>query len=553
MLEPTRNPLLLPEIICNVLSRLGPRELLQCACLNTTWNTLALPKLYEGTMYDMQFRTPDITSLNCLHVSSPERFARNLNFVKHLLIAPECPVRKQTFQAPSRIESLEYLRFLVRPDYAKRLLANCRGFKSLMIPFGIKAKHKATIYFELMLTESVEFLAIDDSYCRTLASVSFADPVNRFCGIRALTIYKSGTIFDVADMCAVINKCDLTVFHLEDSGEPEHMTIDHLTQVIQVLVNQKNLESLALVMPGLSDVFGAVVGKESPWPNLKVLQLGPRDKTVGEMNWTVRLPKLSKLESLFLAGINPLLSAVAHNAGLKDRLRSLHVTLFTFDDAKDIIDVLPGCKALQHLNLGELSVRPSILLSELFRHFPRLPGLECLVLDWSFHVDGIQQLATQCPLLKILKLTAAEFTISPDILRKMSPFCNLKTLKIYSLELDDPIELRRGEIFQQLVDEWRRVFPQIQHTPSVFMEVREEELEEHIREEERVGGFPPFSFENTRMLLGRMRNALGYRTCGDDSLEEILQCKLETEIVGWPVIPLWAYEFPQSYSFREGQ
>lgn len=70
----TRNPLLIPEIVGLVVNNIHiVPDLLNCACVNSTWNVAALRKLYKGSLNDMQFRTPDIGSLNCLFVASRKR------------------------------------------------------------------------------------------------------------------------------------------------------------------------------------------------------------------------------------------------------------------------------------------------------------------------------------------------------------------------------------------------------------------------------------------------------------------------------------------------
>jgi hypothetical protein len=172
MLEPTRNPLLLPEIVGAVLDHVNIRDLLNCAAVNRTWNTLALKRMYEGSVYDMQRRTPDITSLNCLYVASRERFARCMGYVQHLLIAPEHPVEKKDVGMPKKFVSLEKFRPLRDFESAKRLFQAYKpGVKSLMIPFGMHGWEKS--YIDVLLTETVEFLAIDDSFC------PFLEPADR--------------------------------------------------------------------------------------------------------------------------------------------------------------------------------------------------------------------------------------------------------------------------------------------------------------------------------------------------------------------------------------
>jgi hypothetical protein len=55
------NPLSLPEIVGIVVDNVYMvPDLLSCACVNGTWSVAALKKLYEGSLNDMQFRTPDM-------------------------------------------------------------------------------------------------------------------------------------------------------------------------------------------------------------------------------------------------------------------------------------------------------------------------------------------------------------------------------------------------------------------------------------------------------------------------------------------------------------
>jgi hypothetical protein len=87
-----RNPLLLPEIVGLVIDNVYMlADLLNCAYVNSFWNAEALRKLYVGSINNMQFRIPNIRSLNNLFVASRTRFARNMTFVKYLLLSLETP------------------------------------------------------------------------------------------------------------------------------------------------------------------------------------------------------------------------------------------------------------------------------------------------------------------------------------------------------------------------------------------------------------------------------------------------------------------------------
>ncbi|KAJ1707740.1 hypothetical protein NYO67_10090 [Aspergillus flavus] len=132
----TRNPLVIAEIVGLVIENVDMvPDLLNCACVNSIWMEPALRKLYRGSMNDMQFRTPGIDSLNCLLVASPGRFARNVSFVKHLLLAPEYPSGGcgNSSCRPLCFDVCRAMRFRGLAELLLR--TQPRGFTSLMIPF----------------------------------------------------------------------------------------------------------------------------------------------------------------------------------------------------------------------------------------------------------------------------------------------------------------------------------------------------------------------------------------------------------------------------------
>jgi hypothetical protein len=167
------NPLLLPEIVGLVVDRVHMvPDLLRCACVNRTWSMAALKKLYKGSLNDMQFRTPDIGSLNCLFVASRERFGRNMAFVKHLLLSPENPSIDEVAHPYLRLQCAEQCRAMRQYKSAELLLRpHGGGLASLTIPFEIEGQNLSHIS-DLLLPRTVEFLAIDDFYIKLLMASS---------------------------------------------------------------------------------------------------------------------------------------------------------------------------------------------------------------------------------------------------------------------------------------------------------------------------------------------------------------------------------------------
>jgi hypothetical protein len=167
------NPLLLPEIIGMVVDNIYMvPDLLSCACVNSTWSMAALKRLYKGSLNDMQFRTPDIGSLNCLYVASRERFRRNMGIVKHLLLSPESPAIDDAAHPDTRLLCIEKCRAMRHRQSAELLLRpQGEGLASLTIPFEIEGQDWSLIS-DLLLPRTIEFLATDDYYCGLLMASS---------------------------------------------------------------------------------------------------------------------------------------------------------------------------------------------------------------------------------------------------------------------------------------------------------------------------------------------------------------------------------------------
>lgn len=158
------------EIVRHILENLSDAsDLLACACVNKLWNEEALRVLYRGSLTDMQFRSPDIESLNCLLVASRERFAFNMGFVKHLLLRPDAPSDDEAAHPNRRIACFQKCRAFRRRQDAELLFSSHRNcLFSLTIPFEIKEEDFSRVA-DLLVQTAIEFLAVDISYCGLLA------------------------------------------------------------------------------------------------------------------------------------------------------------------------------------------------------------------------------------------------------------------------------------------------------------------------------------------------------------------------------------------------
>ena len=135
--------------------------------MNSTWNIPALEKLYRGSMNDLRYRTPDIGSLNSLFVASRKRFARNMQFVRHLTIAPENTARDVTSSPSRRAVCVEKCRPLRDRSSAELLLRPGEGPISIAIPFELTNQDLSPLS-DLLLHPGLKFLTIDHIYCELL-------------------------------------------------------------------------------------------------------------------------------------------------------------------------------------------------------------------------------------------------------------------------------------------------------------------------------------------------------------------------------------------------
>jgi hypothetical protein len=245
----------------------------------------ALKKLYKGSLSDMQFRTPDIGSLNCLFMASRERFVRNMSFVRHLLLCPESPAVDDAARPDTQLACFEKCRAMCHREYAEHLLQpRGSGLASLSIPFEIVDQDWSQVS-DLLLPPTVEFLAINNYYCKVLTASSsysrgLATPTvslqvivslcfdtmltpNRI-GSQTLKLSPSTNQTVTMESMNLLKSCDLELFHIEDRpsfGSPTESDNAELvtTQLLPCLRRQLNLRALALNIP----CCGLILGSET--------------------------------------------------------------------------------------------------------------------------------------------------------------------------------------------------------------------------------------------------------------------------------------------------
>ena len=156
--------MMIPELVRFIVGLVNdPPDLLNYACVNKTWSMPALQKLYTGSINDLRYRTPNIGSLNSLFIASRERFARNMSFVKHLVIAPEQPAERSYCEGEyCSMKKCRPLR--TRQDTKLFLKPQGRGPVSLAIPFKIEGQDLNPAS-DLLLHPRLQYLALDYQHC----------------------------------------------------------------------------------------------------------------------------------------------------------------------------------------------------------------------------------------------------------------------------------------------------------------------------------------------------------------------------------------------------
>ncbi|KAM5447458.1 hypothetical protein MaudCBS49596_005969 [Microsporum audouinii] len=571
----TLNPLLLPEIVGLVVENVPMvPDLLSCACVNSIWNVAALKRLYTGSLNDMQFCTPDIGSLNCLFVASRERFARNMSFVKHLLLSPEAPAIDGAAYPEHRLACFEKCRAMRHRQYAELLLRpKGRGLKSLTIPFEIDGQDWSLIS-DLLLTPTVEFLAIDNYYCEllTVGSSYSREPIisaDKFSNLKALTVYKSASYLEIDELCQLLQSCDLQFFHLEERCQTESLTSFNTVKLLSCLRQQQNLKALALILPHCDPPLESVSAEEHgiPWPRLKALYLGQ-----GDQHWLGQFPNFKGLQILSLQKLTSGIPTVNQNA-IKNiakcqHLQAIDIVFHKPVDLGALLDIARGCPLLQKLSVRPLkNGRTPELTENRFSSLLRaLPRLEFLELDLKFQMDGakLQDLSRHCPQLTVLGLSRACLYLSLAVMRKAHPLQQLKIMHFARIWFKDPRRLMKQDKIQSIATEWRRIFPKLQEKPcpaDVYFRYMQEEYLSEESEDDRASADaemplsePGLDFDdygtdwfNLRTKLWR---ALGYGKDLDinDKIQYMWQTNLEIETIGWPVVPLEAFSDPVRHS-----
>ncbi|KAF5854958.1 hypothetical protein ETB97_010487 [Aspergillus alliaceus] len=560
------NPLVLPEIVGFVIDNvhLVP-DLLSCACVNSIWSAAALKKLYKGSLNDMQFCTPDIGSLNCLFVASRKRFARYMGFVKHLLLSPKTPAIDDATHPNTRLACFEKCRAMRHRQYAELLLRpRGRGFASLTIPFEIIDQDWSLIS-DLLLTPTIEFLAIDNFYCEILeASSSYSQeiisPAEKFSNLKALTIYKS--------------EATKTLTTFAEYLKVMICTQSNTAELLPYLQQQQHLKALALVVPRCdapSGYVSATLAREKhkgPWPRLKALYLQEWDEL-----WLEQLPKFEELEILRMR-LPPRIPNISLNT-IEEiaKCRQLRVIDLVFDElagVEALLNIARGCPLLQKFRVMGLgfnveSEQAGNMLSDLLR---ALPLLEFLALGLNFQMDGtkLQDLARHCPRLTVLDLPRTQLSVSLALMTKTHSLPQLESMHFAGIYFENSRLMMQRDKIRKIVMEWHRIFPKLRGMPcpaDVYSHCYiQGDLDTESQEDRgRASAGEEMSFSQAGLdfddydsdwiiLRAKLWRALGYKRDPfiHDKIQYMWQTDLEIEIIGWPVVPLVAFSDPDPHS-----
>ncbi|KAE8320733.1 hypothetical protein BDV39DRAFT_211386 [Aspergillus sergii] len=561
-----RNPLLVPEIVGLVINNIhNVPDLLNCAGVNSIWNMAALKKLYKGSLNDMQFRTPDIGALNCLFVASRKQFARNMSFVKHLLLSPGIPAIDEVEVPHTRLVCLEKCRAMRHRQYAEYLLQPPgRGLSSLSVPFEIKDQDWS-LFPDFLLNPTIEFLAIDSYYCKLIVSSQELTKAS-FPSLKALTIYQSGSCRQMDELCRLLRSCDLQFFCLEEPSGTEGLTQSDTLELLSCLQQQQNLKVLALNVRHC----GPRLGKQGiAWPNMKALYIRE-----GEEDWLDQLPEFEKLQILSLENLGPEIRFIDHsileNIATCRHLQVLNLHFGEFRDEEELIQIARCCPLLRKFSVRciDFSADPTLGEDLLLGLLPALPHLEFLALGVKFQMPGalLQDISHHCPRLTVLDLPMTQLCISLAVITELHPLWRLESMHFARVYFENPRRLMQRDKLQSVATEWRRIFPKLRGIPCPVdlysQSMQEDELGEEIQgdsaglsaDEEMSSTEPSLDWDDYDsdwfILRTKLWKVLGYRKdlLIHDKIQYMWQTNLEIEVVHWPIVPLAAFSDPDLHS-----
>lgn len=475
------SPLLLPEIVGLVLDYVDLLpDLLSCACVNRIWNELALKKLYQGSLTDLRYCTPDIGSLNGLFIASRERFARNMSFVRHLLLSSDrlWPVKYD--ESACRLACTERIRSLRHRQDAEVLLRpRSRCLVSLMMPFPILGQDWSSIS-DLLLSQTVRFLAIDILYCdhfiapaqsvRQPAQPLGSIPLrNHFPNLKALTVYKHEHQRSILKLLDLIVSCDLEFFHLEEHGElsVSSLGLHDLASLLDCLQLHSNLKTLVLRVKMALKIIGEN-NYTSTWPKLKALYLeGKHEARLEQISNLAGLEVLS-LRTIGLNHIN--IDNAIETITKCQYLRSIDIDIRDADSARLLLAVTHSCHNLRNCRAkcgprGWWAGGPSS--TDFLDLIRSLPQLEFLELDWRlvYEGDAFRDLAVYCPKLTILKVPHISVLTSFAQLEQAPPLQYLEIMQLENVHLRDSWCLIERKYCRMFISKWRRIFPKLRAVP----------------------------------------------------------------------------------------
>ncbi|KAF7183290.1 hypothetical protein CNMCM7691_003203 [Aspergillus felis] len=568
------NPLLLPEIVASVIDNvhLVP-DILNCACVNRMWSVAALKKLYKGSLNDMQFRTPDIGSLNCLFVASRERFARNMSFAKHLLLSTDAIAFDPTGRTVTTC--YEKCRALRHRKYANLLLQpQGSGLTSLVIPLEIK-NQDWSIISDLLLTPTIEFLAINRYYCGlVMDSPGYLQepitPADKFSNLKALTVYNQDVGPEIYELCQLLQRCNLQFFHLEETAHSRvgRLTRSDLTEVLLCLRRHQNLETLALFIPYCSPPLESTSEEDqgNPWPRLKALYLAKRPQ-----EWLGLLSTFDELQILCLqdlgTGLPTMDQNVLENIAKCRSLRFIDLDFRDLDNVEALFDIARGCPLLQKFRVKAVHLSGEHCLGEdqFFELLSALPRLEFLALDAKFEMDDakLQDLARHCPRLVVLDLPYTRLHLSLTTMINLDPLWQLETMTFAQIYFKYPPR-SKSDAIQSIAPEWRRIFPRLRYVrchsdPPYRMEddwSEESEADNGSMSADDDSSLSDFvadsdgNHSEQYALRRKLWKVLGYGKDLDihHKILYMWQTNLEIKTIGWPVVPLAAFFHPDAHS-----
>ena len=379
----------------------------------------------------------------------------------------------------------------------------------------------------------------------------------------------------IDDLSVCLEHCDLKMFQLDSFELLPGLSEEEMEPLLRRLWRHRNLQVLALWTNCDDTTHGGLcadleVQSRMPcWPELGALYMVETDRY-----WLQKLPLLKKLQILELrhARIAELEidETIADSISRCHSLCSLDLRINDVEAPELLPTIANGCPLLRRFYVHLYSPSADLTGDQFSRSVRALSHLELLSFDVPFLMtaSALRDLSDSCPRLKLLSMKRTHLYISMKSLLAIPPLSSLRVMNLGLVYFDEHHRHTRAGGLEGVAREWKRIFPQIWHTPCPYDAVKlisDREDNSSILKAGSDGGSSSTKDDGRKISrsmsddqgsnsprLGRQFwKLLDYSAENTSNLalrfNHKWQTDLEIELFGWPVVVMAADDYPEKY------